>query len=144
LERCIIENSRRLRVQSVESRVHLYGIPSSSSQHTRSYYRYDLSVNMKSSTSNISNDQVQAAIDARLDVVEGSISRALMTVYLKELIITELIQTEDKYTDIRDALKPLNKMDFDKLIASVSFFLFPNVALISDGGTARRFRSSRH
>ncbi|GLB36707.1 putative mutS family domain IV [Lyophyllum shimeji] len=45
---------------------------------------------------------VQASIDARLDVVE------------------EFIQTEDRYTDVRDALKTFNKMDFDKLIASLA------------------------
>lgn len=32
----------------------------------------------------------------------------------------ELIQSEDKFTEIKDALKALNKMDFDKLISSVS------------------------
>ncbi|KAG5643810.1 hypothetical protein DXG03_009585 [Asterophora parasitica] len=34
--------------------------------------------------------------------------------------ITEFIQTEDRYTDVRDALKTLNKMDFDKLIVSLA------------------------
>lgn len=32
----------------------------------------------------------------------------------------ELVQTEDRFTEIKDALKTLNKMDFDKLVASVS------------------------
>ncbi|KAF8060865.1 muts domain V-domain-containing protein [Lyophyllum atratum] len=45
---------------------------------------------------------VQASIDARLDVVE------------------EFIQTEDRYTEVRGALKTLNKMDFDKLIVSLA------------------------
>ncbi|KAI0063070.1 hypothetical protein BV25DRAFT_1854649 [Artomyces pyxidatus] len=44
---------------------------------------------------------VQTAIDARLDVVE------------------ELVQSEDIFTSVRDALKHLNKMDFDKLISSL-------------------------
>ncbi|KAG0703501.1 muts domain V-domain-containing protein [Suillus ampliporus] len=44
----------------------------------------------------------QSALDARLDAVE------------------ELIHSEDKFTEIKDALKALNKMDFDKLISSVS------------------------
>jgi DNA mismatch repair protein MSH4 len=63
---------------------------------------------------------VQAAIDARLDVVEGhrfdySLSRAFSVE-----LFAELIQTEDKFTDTRDALKALNKMDLDKLIAAVT------------------------
>ncbi|KAJ8590908.1 hypothetical protein M405DRAFT_932507 [Rhizopogon salebrosus TDB-379] len=45
----------------------------------------------------------QSALDARLDAVE------------------ELIQSEDKFSDIKDALKALNKMDFDKLISSLGF-----------------------
>ncbi|KAJ7079998.1 muts domain V-domain-containing protein [Mycena belliarum] len=44
----------------------------------------------------------QTSIDARLDVVE------------------ELVQSEERFTDIRAGLKPLNKMDFDKLIASLA------------------------
>ncbi|KII94447.1 hypothetical protein PLICRDRAFT_428887 [Plicaturopsis crispa FD-325 SS-3] len=45
---------------------------------------------------------VQSAIDARLDVVE------------------ELVQSEDRFTEVRDALKTMNKLDFDKLIASLA------------------------
>ncbi|KAG1765207.1 muts domain V-domain-containing protein [Suillus occidentalis] len=45
----------------------------------------------------------QSALDARLDAVE------------------ELIHSEDKFTEIKDALKILNKMDFDKLISSLGF-----------------------
>ncbi|KAG1857115.1 muts domain V-domain-containing protein [Suillus subluteus] len=45
----------------------------------------------------------QSALDARLDAVE------------------ELIHSEDKFTEIKDALKVLNKMDFDKLISSLGF-----------------------
>ncbi|THH23175.1 hypothetical protein EUX98_g8002 [Antrodiella citrinella] len=44
----------------------------------------------------------QSAIDARLDVVE------------------ELVQTEDRFNDVKDSLKSLNKQDFDKLIASLA------------------------
>ncbi|KAJ7222335.1 muts domain V-domain-containing protein [Mycena pura] len=43
----------------------------------------------------------QNTIDARLDVVE------------------ELIQSEERFTSVRAGLKPLNKMDFDKLIAAL-------------------------
>lgn len=34
-------------------------------------------------------------------------------------VVTEFVQHEDKFTDVREALKLLNKMDFDKLIISV-------------------------
>lgn len=44
----------------------------------------------------------QAAIEARLDAVE------------------ELVQTEDKFLAVRDALKTVNKLDLDKLISAVS------------------------
>lgn len=40
--------------------------------------------------------------------------------HLNRLIIQkEFIQHEDRFTDVREALKLLNKMDFDKLIVSV-------------------------
>ncbi|KAI0809119.1 muts domain V-domain-containing protein [Irpex lacteus] len=45
---------------------------------------------------------VQSAIDARLDVVE------------------ELVQTEERFHEVKDALKTLKKMDFDKLISSLA------------------------
>ncbi|TFK42146.1 muts domain V-domain-containing protein [Crucibulum laeve] len=51
----------------------------------------------------------QSAIDARLDVVEGTIIQLHMSV-----------RSEDRFTDVRDALKTLNKMDFDKLIVSLA------------------------
>lgn len=39
---------------------------------------------------------------------------------------TELINAEDRFTYVRDALKTLNKMDFDKLIVSVpNFYTLP-------------------
>ncbi|KAK7055436.1 muts 4 [Favolaschia claudopus] len=44
----------------------------------------------------------QTTIDARLDVVE------------------ELVNSEERFTEVRAGLKPLNKMDFDKLIASLA------------------------
>ncbi|KAI0044058.1 hypothetical protein FA95DRAFT_1497685 [Auriscalpium vulgare] len=58
---------------------------------------------------------VQASVDARLDVVE------------------ELVQAEDMFTSLRDALKPFNKMDFDKLISS----LVSSEARASEGASAR-------
>ena len=38
----------------------------------------------------------------------------------------ELVQTEDRFTDIKDALRTMNKMDFDKLVASVIIFRHSN------------------
>ncbi|KAI0089898.1 muts domain V-domain-containing protein [Irpex rosettiformis] len=45
---------------------------------------------------------VQSAIDARLDVVD------------------ELVQTEERFHEVKDALKAFNKIDFDKLISSLA------------------------
>ncbi|KAJ2926876.1 hypothetical protein H1R20_g10205, partial [Candolleomyces eurysporus] len=45
---------------------------------------------------------VQSSLDARLDVVE------------------ELINSEDRYTQLRESLKVMNKMDFDKLIVALA------------------------
>jgi hypothetical protein len=36
----------------------------------------------------------------------------------------EIVQSENLYADIRDALKILNKMDFDKLIVSVRIHFY--------------------
>ncbi|KAK0232710.1 muts domain V-domain-containing protein [Armillaria fumosa] len=44
----------------------------------------------------------QSAIEARLDVVE------------------EFVKSEDAFTNVKTALKPMNKMDFDKLIVSLA------------------------
>ncbi|KAK0475108.1 muts domain V-domain-containing protein, partial [Armillaria novae-zelandiae] len=44
----------------------------------------------------------QSAIEARLDVVE------------------EFVKSEDAFTNVKIALKPMNKMDFDKLIVSLA------------------------
>ncbi|KAI0324451.1 hypothetical protein GY45DRAFT_1375540 [Cubamyces sp. BRFM 1775] len=44
----------------------------------------------------------KAALEARLDVVE------------------ELIQTEDRFNEVKNALKPLNKLDLDKLVSSLA------------------------
>ncbi|KAI0727611.1 muts domain V-domain-containing protein [Fomitopsis betulina] len=45
---------------------------------------------------------IQDSIEARLDAVE------------------ELVQNEDRFNDVKNALKGLNKMDFDKLICSLA------------------------
>lgn len=44
----------------------------------------------------------QSAIEARLDVIE------------------EFVKSEDAFTNVKTALKPMNKMDFDKLIVSLA------------------------
>ena len=43
------------------------------------------------------------------------------SVHTLTLYAKELVQTEGRYNEIKDALKLLNKMDFDKLISSVTF-----------------------
>lgn len=47
------------------------------------------------------------------------ISVAFLVSYSTAYDLVEIIQSEDLYADVRDALKTLNKMDFDKLIVSV-------------------------
>lgn len=61
---------------------------------------------------------MQSAVDARLDVVEGNYIDFSPTDSLYRNSV-EFVQSEDKFTEVRDGLKTLNKMDFDKLIASV-------------------------
>ena len=63
------------------------------------------------------------SIDARLDVVEGKKS-LLIQLFVANVENTEFINAEDRFTCVRDALKTLNKMDFDKLIVSVPRFLY--------------------
>jgi hypothetical protein len=58
----------------------------------------------------------QASIEARLDVVDG-MARILIRPLLT--VAAEIIQNEDRYTSIKEALKGVNKMDIDKLIVSV-------------------------
>jgi DNA mismatch repair protein MSH4 len=64
---------------------------------------------------------VHSSIDARLDVVEGE-RNILIQLLVANIDTTELINAEDRFTYVRDALKTLNKMDFDKLIVSVPNF----------------------
>ena len=69
----------------------------------------------------LTNPVVHSSIDARLDVVEG-ILKTLLQLLVAKIDTTELINEEDRFTYVRDALKTLNKMDFDKLIVSVPKF----------------------
>ena len=62
---------------------------------------------------------MQSAIDARLDVVEGKSSKRVQEYYFSSDILEELVQTEERYHEVKDALKTLNKLDFDKLLSSV-------------------------
>lgn len=61
----------------------------------------------------------EESINARLDAVEGKASSSDGMSYLDHFL--ELVQEESKFLEIRDALKRLNKLDFDKLISSASF-----------------------
>lgn len=58
------------------------------------------------------------AIEARLDVVAGTSAPSFLFLADTDKV-KEFIQHEDRFTDVREALKLLNKMDFDKLIVSV-------------------------
>jgi DNA mismatch repair protein MSH4 len=64
---------------------------------------------------------VHSSIDARLDVVEGK-RNSLIQLRVANVNGAEFINSEDRFTYVRDALKALNKMDFDKLIVSVPIF----------------------
>ena len=66
---------------------------------------------------------VHSSIDARLDVVEGK-RKLLIQFFVAKVDNTEFINAEDRFTYVRDALKTLNRMDFDKLIVSVSSPLY--------------------
>ena len=46
-------------------------------------------------------------------------------------IDVEFINTEDRFTNVRDTLKTLNKMDFSKLIISVCIIPFTK-SILSD------------
>ena len=63
---------------------------------------------------------MQSSIDARLDVVEGDPVPQRSNRFTNLRSILELINAEDKFIYVRDALKSLIKMDLDKLIVAVS------------------------
>ncbi|KAG9045604.1 MutS protein msh4 [Tulasnella sp. UAMH 9824] len=65
---------------------------------------------------------VQSSIDGRLDAVEGA-TRFRPTeerVEIATVVRAELINTEEKYRSIKDALRTLKKIDLDKLVASLT------------------------
>lgn len=62
---------------------------------------------------------VQSSIDARLDTVEGDIGTQESASLLLTVSPLELVQSEDMYMAVKDGLRALNKVDIDKLIASV-------------------------
>ncbi|KAG8891086.1 MutS protein msh4 [Tulasnella sp. 332] len=64
---------------------------------------------------------VQSSIDARLDSVEGALyMMAACALNNTNVSPIELINTEEKYNSIKDALRTLKKIDIDKLISSVA------------------------
>ncbi|KAG8914378.1 MutS protein msh4, partial [Tulasnella sp. 408] len=65
---------------------------------------------------------VQSSIDARLDAVEGTtrFRPACERVEMGIVVHAELINTEEKYRSIKDALRTLKKIDLDKLVASLT------------------------
>lgn len=54
---------------------------------------------------------VRAGIEARLDVVGG-----IPTPWTCSIFHSELVQSEDRYADVKDALKQLREVDPDKLL----------------------------
>lgn len=62
---------------------------------------------------------MQSAIDARLDVVEGAGPYEPSVPCFMFSFRVELVQSEDMFTAIKDGLKQVNKLDFDKLISCV-------------------------
>ena len=64
---------------------------------------------------------VLPSIDARLDVVEGMLYQRGPISHAH--IQAEFVKTEDRFNEVKDALRVLNKMDLDKLIASVRIIL---------------------
>jgi hypothetical protein len=73
-------------------------------------------------------------LEARLDVVEGILGPDLSTLY--SFLPLELVQSEDKFTKIKDALKPLCKVDLDKLISAVRFRIEPHSFHYTERGIA--------
>lgn len=65
--------------------------------------------------------KVHSSIEARLDVVDGLNDLKRSRSGHTDKSGTELVNAEDRFTYVRDALKTLNKMDFDKLIVAVRF-----------------------
>lgn len=66
---------------------------------------------------------VHDAINKRLDAVEGTQTISVgvigvISVWLN--LLSELVQNEDRFNTVRDALKGMHKLDLDKLICSVS------------------------
>jgi hypothetical protein len=56
----------------------------------------------------------------RLNVVEGEIGHQQHPwLPLTPMLRLELVQSEDRFSAVRDAMRKLAKLDFDKLISSV-------------------------
>ena len=65
---------------------------------------------------------MHCAIDSRLNVVEGN-SNGVNPILRSLTCVEELVNSEDRFTDIKAALKGLAKLDLDKLIVSVRSYL---------------------
>jgi hypothetical protein len=61
---------------------------------------------------------VHCAIDSRLEVVEGN-SNGVNPILYSLTCVEELVNSEDRFTEVKAALKGLAKLDLDKLIVSV-------------------------
>lgn len=67
--------------------------------------------------------KVLEAIEKRLDAVEGKISFSNASNLSSPQL--ELVQNEDRFNTVRDALKSMHKLDLDKLICTVCVIVFP-------------------
>jgi hypothetical protein len=116
-------------IQSVEPYIYSDGGPPSEGQYPLAYYR-QVKFNFPLKISYLvpmCYEIAQPSIDARLDVVEGVTQYDFRCSVPDSTVCharAEIVQSEHLYADIRDALKILKKMDFDKLIVSVRIHLY--------------------
>lgn len=67
-------------------------------------------------------DLMSSKVSAKSDTAEPTYS------------LVELVQTEDRFHEVKDALKTLNNLDFDKLISAVRL-LHSNALVRPDAAT---------
>lgn len=51
--------------------------------------------------------------------------------YANTNVLVELIQTEDRFNEVKNAMKPLSKLDLDKLISSVRIIVFSSTTRLA-------------
>ena len=103
----------------IELHLHSHGKSTSSSESACSDYRSCVLFLLSPLSDHDGLLSVQSSIDARLDTVEGDIGTLESASLLLTVSPLELVQSEDMYMAVKDGLRALNKVDMDKLIASV-------------------------